>query len=145
MTGLICIEVERKKIEMITCRFKNALLIDDNHIDNMINQRILTNYSIAENIISSLSAFEALAYLNQHLQDENIFPDLIFLDIRMPEMDGFQFLEAFEKLNAPFKSRTKIYMLSSSLDPTDQRRVLECKYVLRFIGKPLTSSHLHNI
>lgn len=145
MTGLIGTKVERTKIKMITCRFKNALLIDDNHIDNMINQRILNNYSIAENIRSSLSAVEALVYLNQHLQDGNVFPDLIFLDIRMPEMDGFQFLEAFDKLETPFKLRTKIYMLSSSLDPTDQRRVLESKYVLRFIGKPLTVSHLSYI
>lgn len=128
---------------MISSRFKNALLIDDNHIDNMINQRILTNYKIAEHIVSSLSAIEALTYLNEHLQDESIFPDLIFLDIRMPEMDGFQFLEAFEKLDSPYKMRTKIYMLSSSLDPTDQRRVLESRFVLRFIGKPLIVSHLN--
>lgn len=143
MIGSMGTKVEGTSLKMISCRFKNALLIDDNHIDNMINQRILVNYSIAENIKSALSAAEALSFLGNHLHDEDLFPDLIFLDIRMPEMDGFQFLEAFELLDTPLKLRTKIYMLSSSLDPTDQRRVLESKYVLRFIGKPLVVSHLN--
>ena len=130
---------------MNSCRFKNALLIDDNHIDNMINKRILENQGIAEHIIATLSGSDAITLLNEQLDQEDTFPDLIFLDIRMPEMDGFQFLEAFERLDTPYKYSTKIYMLSSSLDPTDQRRVLESKFVLRFIGKPLTVSHLTNI
>jgi len=126
-------------------KFRNALLIDDNHIDNMINKRILLNHDIAENIHVSISGAEALHYLDEHQNDPDLFPDLIFLDIRMPEMDGFQFLDAYEQLQTPLKSSTIIYMLSSSLDPTDQRKVAENKYVFKFMGKPLSQSHLQTL
>lgn len=123
-------------------KFKMALLIDDNPIDNAINQRILKNTDFVEDLVVYQSAKEALNYLKINAKDSNLFPDFILLDIRMPEMDGFGFLSEFEKIESDFKKFTTIYILSSSLDSSDQRKVNDNKIVTRFIGKPLTSFHL---
>jgi len=126
-------------------RFKVALLIDDNHIDNIINKKILENNAFVDQIMVYQSAKEALEFLKIHSSDPELFPDFILLDIRMPEMDGFGFLEEFEKLESGLKVNTHIYILSSSLDPSDQRKVAENKLVSKFICKPLTSPHLQSI
>ncbi len=123
-------------------KFKQALLIDDNLIDNLINKKILEKNEIVENIKVYQSAIEAIDFLKDHLADKEEFPDFILLDIRMPEMDGFGFLEEFEKLDTQLKEETSIFVLSSSLDPADNRRMKANKRVVKFIRKPLLNMQL---
>jgi len=130
---------------MIPDKFKLALLIDDNQIDNIINKRILENHNFVEKIITYQSAKDAMDYLKTNSDNSELFPDFILLDIRMPEMDGFQFLAEFENIQSHYKARCSIFILSSSLDPIDQRKVAENKYVVKFLGKPLTGPHLNNL
>ncbi len=126
-------------------KYKRVLLIDDNQIDNIINKKILENQNFADQILTFQSAKDALEYLKNHSTNSDLFPDFILLDIRMPEMDGFEFLNEFEVLESEFKKSCHIYILSSSLDPIDQRKVAENKYVIKFIGKPLTGPHLSSM
>jgi response regulator RpfG family c-di-GMP phosphodiesterase len=70
---------------------------------------------------------------------------VIFLDIRMPQMGGFEFLQEYDKLSIENKQSIKIFMLSSSLDPTDLKKSTNNKYITQFIHKPLTQKTLDDI
>lgn len=126
---------------MPTPRFKLCLLIDDNFIDNFVTRKILETSNFAEQIIVIQSAPEAIA----QIQKKKIQPDVIFLDIRMPFMDGFEFLKEFDSMHLDDEKQIKIFMLSSSLDPVDFRLSKENKYITQFIHKPLTHKALEAI
>jgi CheY-like chemotaxis protein len=120
--------------------YKTCLLIDDNYIDNFITRRILESSHFAEQIIVRQSPAEAI----DSLREGSIKPDVIFLDIRMPVMNGFEFLQEYDALLID-KNDTKIFMLSSSLDPMDMKQSLGNKYITQFIHKPLTLKALEEI
>lgn len=115
-------------------------MIDDNYIDNFVTRKILQNSRFAEDIVVIGSASEALNIL----RSGNIKPDVIFLDIRMPDMDGFDFLEEYEKIDIE-KENIRIYMLSSSLDPLDMMKSSGNKYITQFIHKPLSQKILQEL
>ena len=120
--------------------FKTCLLIDDNYIDNFVTRKILEGGNFAETITVVRSATEAINSLREGI----VKPDAIFLDVRMPLMSGFEFLEEFDKINID-KSNIRIFMLSSSLDPIDMRRSTDNKYITQFIHKPLTVKALEEL
>ncbi|NHA07804.1 response regulator [Mucilaginibacter sp. HC2] len=120
--------------------YKTCLLIDDNYIDNFVTRRVLENSNFAEQIIVRQSPAEAIILL----REATIKPDVIFLDVRMPQMSGFEFLEEYDKLLID-KKDIKIFMLSSSLDPTDMKESSGNKYITQFIHKPLTIKALEEI
>lgn len=126
---------------MAAPRFKVCLLIDDNFIDNFVTRKILETGNFAEKIVVIQSAHEAIA----KLQSKEIEPDVIFLDIRMPLMDGFEFLKEFDSLHLDDNKKIRIYMLSSSLDPVDFRLSSENKYITQFVHKPLTYKVLEGL
>jgi CheY-like chemotaxis protein len=120
--------------------FKTCLLIDDNYIDNFVTRKIIEGSNFAESIIVVRSATEAI----NSLRDGTVKPDVIFLDVRMPLMSGFEFLEEYDKIDID-KENTKIFMLSSSLDPLDMRKSTDNKYITQFIHKPLTQKALEEL
>lgn len=124
---------------MMPVHFKTCLLVDDNYIDNFVTRRILESGNFADEIIVIQSPFEALSAL----EDGSIKPDVIFLDIRMPMMTGFEFLQKYEDLD--LENSVKIFMLSSSLDPTDMDNSHNSKYVTQFVHKPLTHEALEEL
>jgi CheY-like chemotaxis protein len=121
--------------------YKTCLLIDDNYIDNFVTRRILESSNFADQVVVSQSATEAI----ESLRSGEVTPDVIFLDIRMPMMGGFEFLQEYDKIDVQNKNNIKIFMLSSSLDPTDMRKSVNNKYITQFIHKPLTQKALDEI
>jgi CheY-like chemotaxis protein len=121
--------------------YKTCLLIDDNYIDNFVTRRILESSNFAETIVVSQSATEAI----ESLRAGKVIPDVIFLDIRMPQMGGFEFLQEYDKIDISNKNAIRIFMLSSSLDPTDLKKSVNNKYITNFIHKPLTQKALDEI
>ena len=123
---------------MDTPRYKKALLIDDNDIDNFINKKLLVKTNFAMDIVEKKSASSALDYLRTTAEKNEQLPDIIFLDIMMPVMDGFDFLEEFDLLDDSIKNNCKIIMLSSTESFKDLNRANSNKYVHKFLNKPLT-------
>jgi len=121
--------------------FKTCLLIDDNYIDNFVTRKILEGSNFAETIIVVRTATEAI----NSLRDGLVKPDVIFVDVRMPMMGGFEFLEEYEKINIDNKDDIKIFMLSSSLDPTDMKKSIDNKHITQFIHKPLTQKAIEDL
>jgi CheY-like chemotaxis protein len=121
--------------------YKTCLLIDDNYIDNFVTRRILESSNFADKIVVQQSATDAI----EAIRDGLIKPDVIFLDLRMPLMNGFEFLQEYDKLIGHDKTSTKIFMLSSSLDPVDVKRSGQNKYITQFIHKPLTQKILEEL
>lgn len=125
--------------------YKSVMLVDDNEIDNIINEKIIEASSFAENILVFQTGQEALDYLNANQDKENELPEIVFLDINMPIMDGFQFLEDFERFNETVRDKCKIIMLSSSISPKDIDRAASSRYVKKYLNKPLNQRYLKAI
>lgn len=117
---------------------EKVLLIDDSDIDNLVNRKVVENAALSKSITVKKSAVSAFDWLKETAvsEPENI-PDLIFLDIRMPEIDGFGFLDMFNKLPDIIHHKTKIVMLSSSIDAEDYKRAIDNPFVIHFLNKPL--------
>lgn len=125
--------------------YKSVMLVDDNEIDNMINEKIIEATNFAENILKFQTAQEALDFLNSHQENESELPEIVFLDINMPIMDGFQFLEDFEKFSDTVRDKCKIIMLSSSISPYDIDRAASSRFVKKYLNKPLKPRYLEAI
>jgi CheY-like chemotaxis protein len=109
---------------------KKVLLIDDDPINNYVNRRLILRLFTVAEITEFLDAVSALEYLKTNT------PELIFLDINMPEMDGWQFLEEYRN----YPNRTKVVILTSSIDPSDRMRSEQFEFVEGFFVKPLNVS-----
>jgi CheY-like chemotaxis protein len=126
-----------------------VMLIDDNEIDNLINQKMIEAASIAEHIYTHTGARSAIEFLRNleklDKETKNVMPEVIFLDIDMPLMDGFQFLDEFDKLAETTKNKCKVVMLTSSINPQDVNKSKRYSYVKKYINKPLSQDNLANL
>lgn len=126
-------------------KYETVLLIDDNYIDNIIHQKILESCNFARNIIAFESASLAIDYISALKTERLTEPIIIFLDLRMPVLDGYAFLKEVEGMHPAIQSKIRIYVLSSSLDPNDRKKIEKNQLSHYFISKPLTEQILEKL
>lgn len=122
-----------------------VMLIDDNETDNFISKRIIELTQFARNVVAKSSGQSALEYLQQHQDQPEHLPNLIFLDINMPIVDGFMFLYEFENFPTTVRDKCKVVILSSSDNQRDINRLINNNHVVKYITKPLTQVALEEI
>ncbi|MFC0779210.1 response regulator [Flavobacterium sp. HJSW_4] len=125
--------------------YKKILFIDDNPTDRFIAKKMIEKCSFAQEVILSESAYQALEYLSSLEDEPNSLPEFIFLDINMPGMDGYGFLEEYSKFPETVKAKSIIFMLTTSLHPDDLKRAQDNPLVVRFINKPISRDKLEII
>lgn len=126
-------------------KLKNVLLIDDSESDNFYHERKIRKLGITDSIHVSYSGQEALNFLKSELDGVHPRPTLIFLDINMPGMNGWEFLEEYEKLEVSQKGEVVLTMLSNSIDERDKEKAVHYKTVQGFYSKPLNKEYLTTI
>lgn len=126
----------------MTKPIKLAILIDDNEIDQRFYNRVLERSGLVEQVLTFTFADEALEHL---AASKGLEVDVIFLDINMPRMDGFEFLEAATDQFGNQFAKIVVAMLTTSLNPADRERAESFEVVKDFIYKPLTVEHVQNI
>ena len=128
---------------MESVKVDKTVLIDDSDIDLFIQRRFLEVYNFSNELIQYKSAAEALNWLNK-LNGEPA-PDVIFLDLNMPETDGFGFLKGFDELPEKITNKSKIVVLTSSNSSKDRDQAFENKNVIQFITKPLKQTDIEEL
>ena len=130
-------------------KYTYAMLLDDNELDNFINQKIIEANHFSSKIYINTGSKSALEFLTNlsisSTKSANIFPEIIFVDINMPMMDGFQFIENL-KIKLPEKVKNlKLVILTSSVNPEDRKRANDISLDIIFLNKPLTKEMLDQI
>lgn len=126
-------------------RKRPVLVIDDSFYDLLIAREILEDVLPADEVLCMDSALKALNYLTENSAVPADLPRAIFLDIRMPVMDGFGFLDRYDDLPEALKKHCKVFMLTSSIDPADLDRAERNPYVEQFLEKPLSEEQVAGI
>lgn len=117
---------------------KSILLVDDDESTNFINSIFIKNLDIDVDVYKTLNGAEALEILNSSELDEDFFPCLIILDINMPIMTGWSFLEHFKKLSPKLKEQCVIVMTTVSEDEKDIIRASKNEDVKKYHQKPMS-------
>jgi CheY-like chemotaxis protein len=122
------------------------LLVDDDEATNFLNKRIIRKADINAEVQVALNGKEALEFLTNtgKYANEKVLPQagLIFLDINMPGMNGWEFLEAYKQLPEEQTRRIKILMLTTSINPDEEKKAIDIPEVKGFIHKPLSGEKL---
>lgn len=122
---------------------QKAFIIDDDQICHFITQHLIKSENLAQEVTCFYEAGEALQLLAGALP--NNMPDMIFLDLNMPHMNGWQFLDALRPYETQISTRSKIFILTSSVDLADQEKARNYPYVSGYFYKPLQTADIKAI
>jgi len=123
----------------------NFIVVDDDYVNNMICRKIIKKVSPEMDVQEFLDPDTALVYIKSTYSKTDAPDAVLFLDINMPIITGWEFLEAFERFDTRVKEHLKIYMLSSSVAPGDKERAANNKNVVDYIEKPLSVEVINSI
>ena len=124
---------------------RTAMLVDDCSIDNYVNRKIILNYKFAETVAVFQSPVKALAHLSK--MDEGgpgmeRIPDILFLDLNMPLLDGKEFMTHYMNLSPRITGHCRVVILSGTIDPVEMNVIRNIPQVITLIRKPLIKQNL---
>ncbi|SFI50638.1 response regulator [Halpernia frigidisoli] len=125
--------------------FNKVMIIDDNALDLYIAAKLITNNNFSKCVLEYNSASAALEFLAENQEKRDLLPQIIFVDIYMPLMDGFEFLENYKLLSPSLTDHCKIIMVSSTIDDRDIFMAKNDHSISLFAVKPITRSVFDNI
>lgn len=117
-------------------------VVDDDKVFQLTTLRTIQAAKLTESVLQFENGEDALTFLRKHAAQSEHLPDYIFLDINMPLVDGWMFLEDFATLKRNLKKQISIFMVSSSIDPRDVRRAKNNEDVIEYISKPVSREKL---
>ena len=120
------------------------MLVDNDPDDNFYSDWIIKRGDFANKVIAKESGKEALAYLREKKNSDKLHPDVIFLDINMPGMDGWGFIKEYEQINSK-QSRSIVILLTTSNDPDEKAKAKTINSISEYRTKPLTKEMMHEI
>jgi CheY-like chemotaxis protein len=118
-------------------KLRNIVLIDDNKLTNFFHKKILERIDCAEEIHAFENAESALEFISSSIGKDSQKRDLIILDLNMPGMNGWEFIEEYRNFTEDIKANVNVIMLSSSINPDDKTKASEIKEIAEFCIKPL--------
>lgn len=121
---------------------KQLALVDDDDVFVFLTTRMLEKYKLVDLIKIFDNGYDALVFIKENLDNIEALPDIILLDLSMPIMDGWQFLDEYVKINPKIGKKITIYICSSSISPDDVARAKAINAVSDFIIKPMTKEKL---
>jgi CheY-like chemotaxis protein len=123
---------------------KNILLVDDDRIFNFLSEKTIASLGLANEVHFASNGKQALELLDLYKYGDIQKPDIIFLDLDMPIMNGYEFIEEFMKMDIPDKHTITIVVLSSSADPRDLKRTRDLGIKYYFV-KPLSREEIKKL
>ena len=126
-------------------KVKNIFIVDDDSIYQFTMKLTLRALDNIGEVNFFNDGLEAIDYIKANSNNPEKLPDIIFLDINMPVMDGYQFIEEYQELKTTLDKKIAIYMLSSSIDPIDTKKVEQISDVSDYLIKPLMEDILNSI
>lgn len=123
----------------------SVMVVDDNRLDRFIVEKLIEKAQFAASTVPMEMGRDALNYISERINNNEPLPQVIFLDINMPGMDGFEFLEEFNNFSDEVKNSCSIVMLSSSLNEDDHKRAMSFSSVKMYCNKPLNVDKLEEL
>jgi CheY-like chemotaxis protein len=130
-------------VSAVATKYEHVMLVDDDPVHNIVSQKLIEKGCFASKTTQFESAVEALDFLSKASVED--VPSILFLDVVMPKMDGFAFLDGFSKLPIEVTSKCKVILLSSSESFEHLNKANKNRLVRKFLNKPLTPEILNAI
>lgn len=129
---------------MISKKLRNVVLVDDNETTSFLNNRLLSRLDIADKVHTFTRAEAAYNFLWGDEMDVANLPELVFVDLKMPGIDGFEFLRMYDRLPDEIKNKTVLTVLTTSMHSADTARVAQYQRV-EYLAKPLTEEKMQKL
>lgn len=128
-----------------TKKIKNLIIVDDDDLFVFLTKKAIVLSNVVETVTSFNNAVDALEFFRNNASNQDILPEIVFLDLSMPIMDGWQFLDEYAKIKMNISRKILIYIVSSSISPIDINRAKAISLVSDFLIKPVTKEELIDI
>jgi CheY-like chemotaxis protein len=119
--------------------------VDNDEVYLFLIRKVIEKKYNGRKILEFYNGLEAIEFIKENIDEPQLLPDIIFLDINMPVMDGWEFIESFKRIKNEIAKPITIYMVSSSVDEADMERAKNIKEISEFVCKPMTIEKVNHI